>query len=109
MTHKPTIEWVCETLGGVKVGVNNHTNLRTGSTSWGKSKFRPQYKTLVSGSRAQLLCGLMLPYMHTKAEQARLVSIFPVDERRAPGRRLSNEVRAERERLGAQISALNRW
>jgi hypothetical protein len=107
MTHLGTVEWVSEALGGTKVVLHNHTTLRRGTTSWGSSKFRKQWKTTVAGSRAQLLCRRMLPYMHTKAEQARLVTSFPVDERRAPGRRLADDVRAERERLGALISALN--
>jgi len=108
MTHLATVEWVSEALGGTKVVLHNHTNLRRGTTSWGSSKFREQWKTAIAGSRAQLLCRRMLPYMHTKAEQARIVADFPVDERRAPGCRLADDVRAERERLGALISALNR-
>lgn len=108
MTHRPTIEWVSEVLGSTKVQLHNQTNLRRGTTSWGRSNFREQWRTMVSGSRARLLCEQMIPYMHTKVEQAMLVASFPVDERRAPGRHLSDDVRAQREMLGAQLSALNR-
>lgn len=108
MVHRPTIDWVSEAIGGTKVVLNNHTNLRRGTTSWGSSNFRAQWKTLVSGSRAQLLCRRMLPYMHTKAAQAELVIDFPVDARTAPGVTLPEEIRDRRIALAAQISALNR-
>lgn len=108
MTHRPTIDWVAALLGGTKVVLHNGTALRRGTASWGSSNFREQWRTSLSGFRARLLCERMLPYMHTKAEQARLVAAFPVDERRAPGVRLSGEVRAEREHLGAMLSSLNR-
>lgn len=108
MTHRATIDWVAELLGGTKVVLHNHTNRRRGTTSWGSSNFREQWRTGLTGARARLLCERMLPYMHTKAEQARIVASFPVDERRARGLRLSDDVRAERERLGAALSALNR-
>jgi hypothetical protein len=107
MTHRPTIDWVAGLLKGRSVVLNNHTSWR-GRVGWETAKFRDQWRTQVAGARAKLLCERMLPYMHTKAEQARLVLAFPVDERRAPGLHLSDEVRAERERLGALISGLNR-
>lgn len=91
-----------------KHALNNHTNLRRGTTSWGSSNFREQWKTNVSGARAQLLCRRMLPYMRTKAAQARLVVEFPVDARAAPGVRLPEETRLLRTQLAEQISALNR-
>lgn len=109
MTHRPTIDWVQETLGAGDVQMHNHTNLRRGSTSWGASRFRQQWRTQVTGSRARLLCERMLPYMRTKAQQATLVAAFPCDERRAAGRHLTADVRAEREWLAEQLSKLNRW
>ena len=108
MTHRATVDWVAEVLGGTKVVINNHTNLRRGTTSWGSSNFRTQWKTSVSGSRAQLLCARMLPYMHTKSAQAELVVAFPVDARTAPGVTLPEEIRQKRVLLAEQISALNR-
>lgn len=107
MTHRATVDWVAATLGGTKVVLHNHTNRRRGTTSWGSSRFRDQWRTQVTGTRARLLCERMAPYMRTKVDQAQIVATFPVDERRAPGRRLSEDVRAERERLGQQIAALN--
>jgi hypothetical protein len=107
MTHKATIRWVSEVVGGGDPVLHNHTNLRRGATSWGSSTFREQWRTQVSGSRARLLCERMLPYMRTKTRQAELVAIFPVDERKAPGVRLSDAVRLERERIGAEISRIN--
>lgn len=108
MTHRPTVDWLAEALGGTKVMLNNHTNLRRGSTAWGSSKFREQWRTTVSGARAQLLCRRMLPYMRTKRAQAELVLAFPVDARTAPGVTLSDDVRQQRILLAEQISALNR-
>lgn len=108
MTHRPTIDWVAGLLGATSVVINNHTTLRGGRRGWETTKFRTQWKTSVAGARAKLLCERMLPYMHTKAEQARVVLMFPDDQRHAPGLHLSDDVRAERERLGALISALNR-
>lgn len=107
MTHRPTIDWVADLLGGTNVVLHNHTNRRRGTTSWGSSRFRDQWRTQVTGARARLLCERMAPYMRTKVEQAQIVAAFPVDERRAPGRQLSDGVRTERERLGAQLAALN--
>jgi hypothetical protein len=107
MIHRPTIDWLCQALGGTKVMLNNHTSLRRGTTSWGSSNFRPQWRTIVAGSRAQLLCQRMHPYMITKREQAELVIAFPVDARRAPGVTLPEEIRQRRIELGEQISALN--
>ncbi|MEU0078617.1 hypothetical protein ABZY58_12025 [Micromonospora tulbaghiae] len=108
MTHKPTIEWVGSILGLGAVVHNNHTNLRTGETTWGRSSFKVQWRVSVAGTRAVLLCRRMLPYLRTKREQAELVLQFPADERRAPGVRLSEEVRARRIELGDAISKLNR-
>lgn len=107
MTHRPTVDWLAITLASTKVQLNNHTTLRRGVTSWGASNFREQWRTSAAGSRAQLLCSRMLPYMHTKAPQASLVIAFPVDARTAPGVTLRDEIRAQRERLAEQISALN--
>ncbi len=109
LTHRPTVDWVAEVCGATKVVLHNHTNIRRGSTSWGASKFREQWKTTISGARAQLLCRRMLPYMHTKAAQAELVVAFPVDARTAPGATLPPDVQEQRVLLSEQISALNRW
>lgn len=108
MIHRATIDWVSERLGGTKVMLHNQTSLRRGTTTWGRSNFREQWRTSVAGARAQLLCRRMLPYMHTKAAQATLVLEFPVDARSAPGVRLPEEIRLTRERLGRQISDINR-
>ncbi len=108
MTHKPTIDWVADTFELGAVHHNNHTNMRTGETSWGKSKFKAQWRTTVGGTRAAKLCRRMLPYLHTKREQAELVLRFPTDERRAAGVHLSPEVHALRVELGEAISRLNR-
>jgi hypothetical protein len=108
MTHRPTIDWAASILGDLPVYLHNHTNLRRGTTSWGASNFREQWRTGLTGARARLLCDRMLPYMRTKAEQATAVASFPVDERRAPGRLLDPAVRAERERLAELITSLNR-
>lgn len=108
MVDKPTIEWVAVILGGTNVVLNNHTSLRRGTTSWGQSKFREQWRTAVTGSRAALLCNRMQRFMHTKRRQAELVAAFPVDERRAPRVLLSDEVRTQREALAKEISDLNR-
>ncbi|QRY48119.1 hypothetical protein JVX93_15820 [Mycolicibacterium boenickei] len=108
MTHEATIRWVSETLGGTAVQLHNHTNLRRGATSWGTSNFRPQFKTSVTGARAQLLCTRMEPWMKTKAAQAALVVAFPVDARSAPGVRLPEEIRLQRISIAEQLTALNR-
>jgi hypothetical protein len=108
MTHRPTIDWVAEAFGGTSVVINNHTNMRTSRTTWGKSKFKVQWKTVLAGQRAALLCRRMLPYLRTKRAQAELVVRFPVDVRRAAGLRLPDDIRALREELGRQISDLNR-
>lgn len=108
MTHRATIDWLCETLGGTKVVLNNHTNMRRGTTSWGSSRFQPQWRTNVSGARAQLLCQRMHSYMITKRAQAELVVAFPVDARTAPGTHLPEEIRRRRMELAEQISSLNR-
>jgi hypothetical protein len=105
MTNRPTIAWVAQQLGTSVVLHNGEGRKRKG---WETTHFRDYWRTSVAGARAKLLCERMLPYLHAKAAQAELVTIFPVDERRAPGRKLSEEVRAERQRLGAAISALNR-
>lgn len=107
MTDRPTIDWVTSKIGGRVVVMNNHTNLREGKTTWGRSTFKPQWRAQVAGSRARRLCERMLPYLVTKRAQAELVVQFPCDERRAPGIRLSDEIRATRIELGERISALN--
>ena len=108
MTHRETIDWVQAAVGGGAVQLHNHTNLRRGTTSWGSSNFREQWRTQVAGARAQLLCHRMHPYMRTKAVQASLVVEFPVDARTAPGVHLPEEIRLRRVQLAEQISALNR-
>lgn len=105
MTNRPTVAWVAEQLGASVVLQNKAGRKRRG---WETTQFRDYWKTSVAGSRAQLLCHRMLPYLHAKAEQAKLVTTFPVDARSAPGVHLPEEMRRERERLGAAISALNR-
>lgn len=100
MTHRPTIDWVAGILGS-SVYLHNHTNRRE------HPHLREQWRTGLTGARAQALCLRMIPYMHTKVRQAELVTQFPGDQRRAPGEVLATDVRAERERLGAEISALN--
>lgn len=107
-THRETIDWVQVAVGGGTVQLHNHTNLRRGTTSWGSSNLREQWRTQVSGARAQLLCHRMLPYMRTKAIQAGLVVEFPVDARTAPGIHLPEETRLMRIKLAERISALNR-
>lgn len=107
MTDKGTIEWIADLIRARAVVTNNHTNLRRGRTSWGRSSFKVQWKTQVAGSRARLICERMLPYLRTKRQQAELVLRFPVDARRGPGGRLTEEIQAERTSLARQISALN--
>lgn len=107
MTDHGTISRVSELLRGTTVQHNNHTGMARGETSWGRSVFKWQWRTQVTGARAVLLCQRMLPYMITKAKQAEIVCTWPADERRAPGRRLSEEVRQRRVELGEMISSLN--
>jgi hypothetical protein len=108
MTHLPTVEWVTHTLNATAVTHQSRDQADRRAAAWGKSRFKVQYRTQVTGARAQLLCRRMLPFMQTKQEQALLVVEFPVDERRAPGRRLDDGIRARREELGKAITALNR-
>lgn len=108
MTDLVTIEWVASRIGGTTVQHASREATDRRSESWSKSRFKIQHVTRVSGSRAQMLCRRMVPYLITKRAQAELVLEFPVDERRAPGRTLAPDVRALREDLGRRISGLNR-
>jgi hypothetical protein len=102
MTHRGVIEWLAGRLAAGTVKLHNQTNLRRSPNA------KPQYRTQVFGKRAKLLCEAILPYLRVKAEQARLVSEFPVDARIAPGVKIDrSEINEARYRLRDQINALN--
>ena len=101
MTHKPVIEWLTATVGAGTVKLHNQTNLRR------HPYMKPQYRFQIFGKRARLLCEALLPYLQVKAEQARLVSIFPVDGQAGRGRTLDPAINEERGRLREQINGLN--
>lgn len=102
MTHRGVVDWLAERLQAGTVKLHNQTNLRR------HPYMKPQYRFQVFGKRAQLLCAALIPYLKVKAEQARLVTTFPVDARIAPGVKIANsEINEVRYRLRDQINALN--
>jgi hypothetical protein len=102
MTHKGVIDWLAERLKAGRVQIHNATNLRR------HPNLKPQYRFILFGKRAKILCEAVFPYLKVKSDQARLVASFPVDARVAPGMKIErSEVNAERYRLRDQINALN--
>lgn len=71
-------------------------------------KWKDQYFVRLSGTRVQILCQILLPYLRVKRQQAELICRFPCDARKAPGFRIAgSEINTERYRLRDQINALN--
>ncbi len=101
MTHKPVIEWLASTVAAGKAQLHNQTNLHR------HPYMKPQYRFQVFGKRARLLCETLLPYLRVKTEQARLVSLFPVDGQGGRGKTLDQAISEERLRLRDQINGLN--
>lgn len=101
MTHRPVIEWVVARLASGGPHLHGRKDPR-------RPDVKPIYRTQLYGQRARLLCATLLPFLRVKAEQARLVTEFPVEARIGPGRRIEesgiNEVRF---RLRDEINALN--
>lgn len=69
--------------------------------------YLPQVFVRISGHRVKLLCSLLLPYLHVKRRHAELIDDFPLDERKAPGVKLSAAIYQRRSELRAQVNALN--
>lgn len=98
MTHEPTIRWMAELWGA-------------SCTSWAEHRraehHKPQFRTVLTGERAADLCQLLLPFMITKKEQAKLIIEFVEHAQTRPGVRLTDEMVAKRIELKQRMNELN--
>jgi hypothetical protein len=92
------LEWAAGKLGAT---VSYHTRQKTGQSGYHKK----QMIVRLHGSRAQLLCRAILPYLKIKRRQAEIVLRFPCDSR-SKGR-LSEGTNAIRFELQSEIKKLN--
>ena len=102
MTHREFINWLAERLAAGTVKLHNHTNIRR------NLHLKQQYRVQLFGKRAKMLCEAVLPYLIVKRKQARLVTIFPVEARLAPGVKIEGSaINKTRYKLRDAINALN--
>lgn len=105
MTHKGVIEWLTDKLQSAKIQLHNSTNLRR------EPHLQPQYRFLLHGKRAQLLCKTILPYLRVKNKQAEVVKDFPCDYRIAPSVKIeetnANELRMKLKKKLDELNAPN--
>lgn len=101
MTDRGVIDWLAERLGAGNVQLHNSANLRRHPT------YRKQWRVMVTGRRAHLLCQRLLPFLKVKHPQAELVLTFPVDARAGAAQRLDPAISEMRQRLRSELSALN--
>ena len=96
--HKPTIEWLRDTVGGGCV--RNQTR---------QAPVRQAWLWLISGVRAYALLRRLVPFMHVKREEeevaCRIGETFFVDQVRG---RVTPAVHALRKELGQQLRNLKR-
>lgn len=92
------LEWMADKL---KATVSYHTRPRAGKSGYHKK----QMIVRLHGSRAQLLCRAILPYLKIKKQQAEIILRFPCDARNGG---LSGRINMIRFDLQLQIKELNR-
>ena len=95
-THKPVVEWLQTHFGGSFC--KNGTRLK-------KPNHRRIYSWSVVARDADRFCKAVAPYLRVKAEQALL--LIAIQQTMTPGgKRLSEEIIAERNRLSSMVKEL---
>ena len=91
------LEWMADRLDAT---VSHHMRPRAGKNGY----HRRQMIVRLHGTRAQLLCEAMLPYLKIKRRQAEIVLRFPCDMRSS---RLDEKTNQLRLKLQSQVQTLN--
>ena len=96
-TKFEALEWLADKFDA---NVSRHTRRREGRSGYHKMQMIVRFH----GSRAQLLCKTILPYLKIKKRQAEIILRFPCDAR---DKGLSDEINAIRFELQSEIHKLN--
>jgi len=99
-THKPSLDYIQSALGGA---VYAHNKTKTSL----KPHWRPQYRWQILGKRAAEVSQLVLPYLHEKKEQAKLlVQYYDLGYGRSVVKNITPELKQRRAEIKEEITRL---